>query len=48
LIETIKDIKKYNTNKIIFSSSYTPGEGEHKLLQYLKNIDLNVQNMQND
>jgi 5'-3' exoribonuclease 1 len=22
--------------KIIFSSSYTPGEGEHKLLQYLK------------
>jgi 5'-3' exonuclease len=32
-----------NTNfncKIIFSSSYTPGEGEHKLLQYIKTIDL--------
>lgn len=26
--------------KVIFSSSYTPGEGEHKLLQYLKKIDL--------
>lgn len=30
-----------NTNfdcKVIFSSSYTPGEGEHKLLQYLKSL----------
>ena len=26
--------------KIIFSSSYSPGEGEHKLLQYFKTIDL--------
>lgn len=27
--------------KVIFSSSYTPGEGEHKLLQYLKNSEVN-------
>jgi len=25
--------------KIIFSSCYTPGEGEHKILQYLKTLD---------
>jgi 5'-3' exonuclease len=25
--------------KVVFSSSYTPGEGEHKLLQYIKNSD---------
>jgi 5'-3' exonuclease len=32
-------IKTNNFNcKIIFSSCYTPGEGEHKLLQYLKQI----------
>lgn len=30
---------KYD-GEIVFSSSYTPGEGEHKLLQYLKNIEL--------
>ncbi len=28
--------------KVIFSSSYTPGEGEHKLLQYLKTLDLQL------
>jgi 5'-3' exoribonuclease 2 len=26
--------------KVVFSSSYTPGEGEHKLLQYLKTLNL--------
>ena len=26
--------------KIIFSSPYTPGEGEHKLLQYLKQLNI--------
>jgi 5'-3' exoribonuclease 2 len=30
--------KKFDC-KVIFSSSYTPGEGEHKLLQYMKNRD---------
>jgi 5'-3' exonuclease len=25
--------------KVVFSSSYTPGEGEHKLLQYMKHPD---------
>jgi len=29
--------KDYNIKKIIFSSCYTPGEGEHKILQYMKN-----------
>ena len=26
--------------KVVFSSSYTPGEGEHKLLQYIKNSNI--------
>ena len=33
------NINKFNC-KIVFSSSYTPGEGEHKLLQYLKQLNL--------
>ena len=38
ILQWIK-INKFNC-KIIFSSSYTPGEGEHKLLQYLKTLNL--------
>lgn len=36
--------KKFNC-KIIFSSSYINGEGEHKLLQYLKNNNLSKNNI---
>jgi 5'-3' exonuclease len=35
-------INNFISNKIIFSSCYTPGEGEHKLLQYLKQLDLKL------
>jgi len=36
--------KNYSTKHptIIFSSSYVPGEGEHKLLQYLKTLNLST------
>ena len=32
-------IKKYKNIKIIYSSCYVEGEGEHKLLQYIKTTD---------
>jgi 5'-3' exoribonuclease 2 len=38
ILQWIK-ITKFNC-KIIFSSCYTPGEGEHKLLQYLKSLNI--------
>jgi len=39
----------YKVKKIIFSSCYTPGEGEHKILQYIKNtIDTFNENKLND
>ena len=33
------NMKKFDC-KVVFSSSYTPGEGEHKLLQYMKNQNI--------
>ena len=38
ILQWIK-ITKFNC-KVIFSSPYTPGEGEHKLLQYLKKLNI--------
>jgi 5'-3' exonuclease len=39
-------IHKNNFNcKIIFSSCYTPGEGEHKILQYIKNLSSKDENI---
>lgn len=35
---------KYNHLEIIFSSSNTPGEGEHKILQYINSLD-NIYNI---
>lgn len=34
--------KKKNKYKIIYSSYHTPGEGEHKILQHIKNDDSNI------
>ena len=33
----LKWVKDYKKKEIIYSSCFTPGEGEHKLLQFIKN-----------
>jgi 5'-3' exonuclease len=37
LLDFVNDYNQKNKTKIIYSSYHTPGEGEHKILQHMKN-----------